>query len=281
MNKSIPLGLVMLLAECFGAAQDTLYTGKALNFPTRKFGISIGNSPEFNGVRINFADKHVKKVNGLNITFWPDPTQSIKQWSTGDVSYSSSICGISAGVLPLAGSMKFVNIGLVGIAAAPGCLSGISMGGLGMAASAINGVSVCGLLTQANKINGIALAGLMLGGVRGINGLSISGLLISSDVRDINGMALTGGMVYCGSQFRGAGIAGFYLKAEAYKGFAVAGYARTVSMTGLSLALFNRTDYLVGLQVGLLNYARNNPPGLRLLPIANLHLKSSRNRDQK
>jgi hypothetical protein len=43
-------------------------------------------------------------------------------------------------------------------------------------------------------------------------------------------------------------------------------------MTGVSVGLVNATARLRGLQLGLLNYAADNPPGLRLLPLANLHL---------
>jgi len=41
---------------------------------------------------------------------------------------------------------------------------------------------------------------------------------------------------------------------------------------GLSIGLVNYTAELRGVQIGLLNYARNNPRWLRLLPFLNLHL---------
>lgn len=71
MKKSLVLSIVILLMGGFHlSAQDTLSNRKALNFPAKKYGISIGNSHEFTGIRINFADENVKTVNGLNITFW-------------------------------------------------------------------------------------------------------------------------------------------------------------------------------------------------------------------
>jgi len=70
MKKSFISIIVILLMEGLHlSARDTLSNGKALNFPTTKYGISIGNSSEFNGIRIDFADENVKKINGLNITF--------------------------------------------------------------------------------------------------------------------------------------------------------------------------------------------------------------------
>jgi hypothetical protein len=71
MAKSLALWLVIsFIVEFSVSAQDTLLNKKSLNFPTKKYGISIGNSYEFTGIRVNFADKNVKTINGLNVTFW-------------------------------------------------------------------------------------------------------------------------------------------------------------------------------------------------------------------
>jgi hypothetical protein len=71
MKKTLVLCIVIALAESFTlSAQETRSNGKALNLPFKKYGISIGNSYEFNGIRINFADEDVKRINGINFTFW-------------------------------------------------------------------------------------------------------------------------------------------------------------------------------------------------------------------
>ncbi|MEA1898416.1 MAG: hypothetical protein U9N53_12225, partial [Bacteroidota bacterium] len=59
--------IILLMGVPYLSAQDTLSNGKALNFPAKKYGISIGNSYEFTGIRINIADENVKIVNGLNL----------------------------------------------------------------------------------------------------------------------------------------------------------------------------------------------------------------------
>ena len=33
-------------------------------------GLSLGNSPRWNGLRINVVDKNVETINGLNLTLW-------------------------------------------------------------------------------------------------------------------------------------------------------------------------------------------------------------------
>jgi len=40
---------------------------------------------------------------------------------------------------------------------------------------------------------------------------------------------------------------------------------------GLAIGVFNYTPSLHGVQVGLINWAGNNPSGLKLLPILNAH----------
>ncbi len=41
---------------------------------------------------------------------------------------------------------------------------------------------------------------------------------------------------------------------------------------GISIGLFNSAAELFGIQIGILNYAKNNPKFLQLLPLINLHL---------
>ena len=85
---------------------------KALNIPFRYYGLSIGNSSYFNGVRINFSDRFVNRINGINITFWPDRSQSFKKWYNNEAEYFSQINGISLGNVWLTEEVD--NIEIVG-----------------------------------------------------------------------------------------------------------------------------------------------------------------------
>jgi hypothetical protein len=40
---------------------------------------------------------------------------------------------------------------------------------------------------------------------------------------------------------------------------------------GLSIGIFNHADNLHGVQIGVLNFAGNNPEGLKILPLLNVH----------
>ncbi len=248
------------------SAQDSLSNGKALNFPGKKYGISIGNSYEFTGIRINIADENVKIINGLNVTLWFKFNKN----------QNAVVNGISAGVIPTGGSMQPVNLGVLGVGANHN-LNGLTLGGFVVGAGGnINGLSVSGLLTMADGdqsvISGIAISGIGLGAAKAINGLAIGGLGVGTD-GDINGVVSSLAYISAGKNSRGLTVTAGYLKSEIFKGVAIAGYASTNQMNGLSIALYNRTKKLHGIQVGLLNYAGNNPKGLRMLPVINLHLR--------
>ena len=111
MKKSFVLCIVIFfIGRSYLSAQDSLSNGKALNFPFKKYGISIGNSYKFTGIRINFADKNVKRINGLNVTFWA------KGKKRGQKDPNTAVVnGISLGIIPVASSMQFINLGLLGI----------------------------------------------------------------------------------------------------------------------------------------------------------------------
>ncbi len=47
-------------------SESSFYFG----IPTKTVGIGFGNSPIFNGIRINIADRHVEQINGINFTIW-------------------------------------------------------------------------------------------------------------------------------------------------------------------------------------------------------------------
>jgi hypothetical protein len=269
MKKSFVLCcLILLMGISHVFAEDTVSEGKALNFPTKNYGISIGNSHEFTGIRINYIDKGVEKINGLNFTLWAKPSKN----------QDAEINGMSIGVIPSAGSMQYINLGLVAASGAShGNLNGVSIGGLavGNAHGDLNGVSVGGLMIgSGGSMYGLSIAGLFIGTDEGdivrINGITVAGLAIGTD-GDINGVASS---LACLSarKNRGLAVTAGYLSSEIFKGVAIAGYSKTDQMHGLSVALYNEAEELHGVQFGLLNYAKNNPKGLRLLPFINLHL---------
>lgn len=246
MKKTFLLltGLI-LLSGFYSVAQDSEKPGKALCFPTKKYGICIGNSTEFTGIRINFADKHVKVINGINLTFW------LKKFQNMD----AVVNGISLGVMPAAGTMQALNIGILGVGVSQD-LNGLTVSGLIIGSGgAMHGVSATGIYSEIGSMAGVSLTGLF-GVTQVLNGIGIGGLLFWAEQK-ANGVAVSAGAV---------------IDKGVFNGLALAGYVDAKKMNGLSIALVNRSEELHGVQIGLLNYAGNNPKGLKWLPFINLHL---------
>jgi len=267
MKKILALSIFILLTgEFYLSAQNTSSNNKSLNFPTKKYGISIGNSQDFTGIRINFADKNVKKINGLNLTFWFKYCKNL----------NAVVNGISLGVIPTAGTMQYLNLGLLGVGTNNN-LNGFSVGGIVVGSGGnINGLSLSGLITMADgdnsAISGIAVSGIGIGAHKAINGLAVGGFAVGTD-GNISGVVSSLAYISCKKEFQGVAFTVGYLESEIFQGVAIAGFTKTNQMHGLSIALYNRTKELHGVQLGLLNYAGNNQKGLRMFPFINFHLK--------
>ena len=262
MKESFLIIMIVLTTRLCGLyAQDVVSNGRALNIPFGKYGVSIGNSYRFNGIRINFADSNVQRINGLNLTLWT----KFKSVYNKD----ATINGISIGVITSLKRMQPLNIFILG-AAGVESLNGISVAGIGIASARINGLGIGGAMLGGEVINGITVSGLFSFCENSINGFNISGLAALSS-GDINGIAAGIAGVYSAGTIRGMAITAGYLKAGRTMGFTFSGYANINQVNGLSIAIINRTKELHGLQIGILNFAGNNRRGLRLIPIINLH----------
>lgn len=224
-------------------AQDTVQKSKALCFPAKKWGICLGNSLEFNGIRINFADRNVKRINGLNMTFWLKPLKNL----------DATVNGLSVGVIQSAGTLNGINAGILGIGVSE-YLNGITIGCLLVGGGDMNGLSLSGLYGEIEDASGVAVSGLFIA-TNNLNGLELGGLFAHTE-NNANGVSVSPGVVMCNGQFTGV-TAGSFVK--------------TKKMNGLSIGVVNMSDELHGIQIGLLNHAANNPKGLRWFPLINLH----------
>ncbi len=64
-------------------------TAQSFDIPSKHWGISFGNSKNFSGLRFNFRDRDVDRINGVNVTFWKSYENDY-----------SEVHGISFGVIP-------------------------------------------------------------------------------------------------------------------------------------------------------------------------------------
>jgi len=189
--------------------------------------------------------------------------------------------------LVASGDMFGLNVGGLGTVA-QGDMGWLNVAGLGLVADGrLRGLSVSGLAAVASGgIEGVAIAGLAIVGSRGVRGIAAAGLGVVAENDAVEGLALTLGKLDAG-EGRGILVGGYRVKADelqgliasaimmrtsGFTGIAIAPYTEVRDVQrGLSIGLFNRAETLYGVQLGLLNYAGNNPDGLRWLPVLNLH----------
>ncbi len=329
--------LVVFLFIAGGSA----LSGQSLDFPSKKWGISFGNSREFSGLRFNFRDSGVRRISGINVTFWQPKKDNTEAY----------VRGLSLGVIPGGGYLSGIQIGLLGVAADKD-LAGISIGGLGVgsgrdviginigglgagAGENMTGLNIGGLgMGAGENLVGINIGGLGAGAGENVMGLNIGGLgvgagedLIGINIggigagagRNMKGLNIggigagagenmiginiggigvgsgnlllgvnIGGIAVGGREVQGLNIAGFAVGAEVLKGINLSSGAVLVMknglmvgfaaspfnyirghQTGLSIGIVNYAWTLRGVQIGLVNIVRDNPRGLKVLPVFN------------
>jgi len=303
-----------------------LIQAQSLDIPSKKWGISFGNSKKFTGLRFNIQDDGVRKINGINFTLWKpkkdNPDSVINGVSLGLMPGGGNLKGIQLGIAGVGAerSLKGISFGLMGVGAgkdvmginvgglgvgAGGNMFGLNIGGLGVGAGEdLIGFNIGGLGCGAGRdMKGINFGALGAGAGRDVYGLNIGGLGIGAG-ENMVGINIGGLGVGAGEKLTGINIGGLGCGAPEVRGISVGGlgvggkYLKGVHlslgtiitdksggvMTGLAVSSFNyiRGDQ-VGLSIGIVNYAwdvkgvqiglvnivRNNPRGLKVLPLFN------------
>ncbi|MFO7979829.1 MAG: hypothetical protein R6V00_03220 [Candidatus Aminicenantes bacterium] len=299
---------------------------QSLDIPSKKWGISFGNSKEFTGLRFNIQDDGVQKINGINFTLWKpkkdNPDSVINGLSLGLMPGGGHLRGIQLGLAGAGAetSLKGISVGLLGVGAGSdamginiggigagvgGNMFGLNMGGLGVGAGEdLIGINIGGLGCGAGRdMKGINFGALGAGAGRDVYGLNIGGLGIGAG-ENMFGINIGGLGVGAGEKLAGINIGGLGCGAPEVMGISVGGlgvggkYLKGIHlslgtivtdksggvMTGLAVSSFNyiRGDQVglsigivnyawnvKGLQIGLINIVRNNPRGLKVLPLFN------------
>ena len=265
---------------------------QSLDLTVRDTGISIGDSEEVTGLRINFRDRAMQRVRGINATVWTPRERP-----------GGKVNGVALG-LPLtgAGALSGIGLGLLGISV-DSSLTGMVLAGLGAGAGQdIRGVVVAGLGAGAGQdIRGIVFTGLGAGAGRDITGIAISGIGVGAG-QHMTGVSLSGVAAGAGGTLRGIHVAGIGIGATNVRGIILSGFAagghdvyalslapgyfkidhdgrqRGVSIAafnrirgvqeGLTIGIVNWTRQLEGIQIGLINGA-GNKKRMRWMPFVN------------
>jgi hypothetical protein len=228
-------------------------------------GISFGNSKNFTGLRFNFRDKNVEKVNGVNITLWNAREHK-----------DAIINGISLGLFPRGDYLNGIQMGLLGIVA-DSKLRGFSTGLLVASANdGITGITIGGIgVGCAGNVTGLTVGLLFLAGGKNVKGVTFGGL-IGVEAETHTGIAI-GGREVEAHNIRGIALAAGTVKAVNpndadgnLTGFSVSSYNQIRGrQTGVTLGFVNYAYTLSGFQIGIINFVRDNPRARRMLPLIN------------
>src|SRR5512146_975254 len=260
----------------------TSASAQVLDLTVNNTGLAIGDKPRVNGVRINFRDRRLEEVNGVNITIW-NPYQPATGVVNGlalgiPVTGAKDINGIATGVFGAGADHSLRGIGIAPIGLGSGGeMHGIMLGGIGVGAGgALTGLAVGGIgVGSGGEVQGIAIGGIGVGGGSSFTGIGIGGVGVGSG-GDATGLMIGGVGVGSGGTLRGLAIGGIGAGAPNVQGVILSPIAaggqhvhaivipgayfkveRDGPFDGGSLSAFNHIKGAQhGLTIGLFNYAR-------------------------
>jgi hypothetical protein len=283
----------LTLALLMTAAAGSAWGGQSLDIPSKTWGISFGNSKSFTGLRFNFRDSQVQRVNGLNLTLWQPRKDNkdavIQGLSFGTLPGGGYLRGIQLGILGVSAEkeLKGISLGLLGAgcggdvvgltagglgAGCGGSITGLNLGGLGIGAGKdVTGTTIGGPGAGAGgSMKGVNIGGVGVGAGERLTGLTLGGL--AAGAPEVRGITI-GGLAVGGNDVKGIQIAGGFIMIN--EGGRLAGLAASSfnyirgAQTGLAVGIVNYAYSVKGLQIGLVNIVRDNPRGLKVLPVFN------------
>jgi hypothetical protein len=182
------------------------------------FGLGIGDVPRLDGIRLNFRDRHLRRVRGLNATIWSpyeDPRGVVE--------------GLALGV-PLTGAREIKGVALgLGIQAEDS-FTGVGVAPIGMGAGRdVRGLTVGGIgIGSGRDVEGIMLGGVGMGVGRDIRGIAVGGVGGGAG-RDLQGVALGGVGFGVGENLTGVAAAGV--------GLGVGGTLKGITLAGVGMGV--------------------------------------------
>ncbi len=266
MHRSLllSLGAALIAAPSVAMAQSA----------RRVAPVCIGDCANVAGLRINFRDRKLEQVDGINITVWGpyDPAGGMVRGlalgvpSTG----AGSLEGIAVAVLGFSATESFRGIGVGGIGAGiggnaqgilvggagagiggsfrgamiggvgvggGGSLDGLMIAGIGAGVGgSLSGISIAGIgAGVGGSMRGISIAGIGVGAGGSVSGLSIAGIGIGSG-GSVRGITAAGIGVGAGESVDGITIAGIGIGSPSIEKLAMAPMIGTARARGLMIA---------------------------------------------
>ena len=287
------LAIPLLLATASAALHPVPAGAQGLKLAVGDVGLGIGDVPRIDGLRLNFRDRYMERVRGVNLTIWTpheDPRGVVHGLAVGvPLTGAAEIRGLAVGA-GIAAEREFSGVGIAPIgmgagdrmrgiviagigAGGGGTLDGLMVGGVGIGAGgAVRGIMIAGVGAGAGgSVEGIGIAGLGIGAGGRLTGLAVGGIGVGAP--RITGVVLSG-IGAGGVDVHGLVIAPGYMRIEdegRLRGVSVSAFNDIRGeQRGLTIGLLNIAAELHGVQLGLINIARNKE-SFPLLPLVNYH----------
>jgi hypothetical protein len=296
---------VALALAALAVGQTPLHS-QIIDLTVHDVGLAIGDKPQMTGLRINFRDRNLREVNGVNLTLWSPyepPTGTVNGIALGvPATGARAINGIALGALGVGVDHDMTGIGIGGIGlGGGGRLRGIMLGGIGVGSGGgLTGLSVGGIgVGSGGPVRGVQMGLIGVGAGGELTGISIGGIGVGSG-GNVTGLSIGGIGVGSGGTITGVSIGGVGVGAPTLKGLvlsAIGAGAKDVhaivfagayfkvedrgrfdggslsavneirgEQHGLTIGLFNYARELYGAQIGLINVS-DNGGNRRVLPV--------------
>lgn len=179
-------------------------------------GLSIGDSRLVRGIRLNFRDRNMERVDGINATIWT-PYEDARGGEVNGIALglpltgADRISGLGVGIFGVAAEEDFSGIGIGGFGVGSGNdASGILIGGFGVGAGGnVRGLTIGGFGAGAGgSVTGITIGGFGAGAGGSVSGLQIGGFGVGSG-GDVRGISIGGFGAGAGGDITGLTIGGF------------------------------------------------------------------------
>ena len=220
---------LLLSAAWLALAFPTVAAAQSLDLTVHDVGLSIGDSRRVTGLRINFRDRRMEEVNGVNITVWTPYREN-----------RGIVRGLAAG-LPATGARRIegAGVGLIGVGVTE-TLRGVGIGGIGLGAGEdIRGIAIGGIgMGVGRDLQGLAIGGIGMGVGQDLRGIGIGGIGMGIG-QNLHGAAIAGIGAGVGGDMTGLMIAGIGVGAGGnVKGLSLAGIGIGAGgdVTGVQLA---------------------------------------------
>lgn len=227
------LTIAMAGAFLLGASSLLAQGTRSVDLTVNNVGISIGDSRRVTGLRINYRDRDLREVDGINVTLWVPHEESrgdVRGLAIGlPATGARRIDGIAAGIIGIGVHDRMRGLAVGGIGMGVGeDMRGIALGGIGMGVGQdLRGIAAGGIgMGIGGEMEGIAIGGLGAGIGGDMRGLAVGGLGIGAG-GNATGILIGGLGAGVGQDLKGLSIAGL--------GVGAGGDVRGVTLTGVGL----------------------------------------------